>query len=181
MIKRFAVFFSIILFLALVPTIGKEPVKVSKNTESILMEDFLKLGKSIQKYAKKFIGIRYRRGGKTPKGFDCSGFVIHVYKKFGMNFGASSQEMVRKGEKINPKEALPGDLIFFRRGKSPKSSISHVGIVWDNTPKGLRFIHSATSKGVTISYLKDNYYSAHFASIHRIAKIDSISLQQSIP
>ncbi len=175
MTKNTFLFIFIIVILSFLPIIGKEPIQTSKNIEPILVEDFLKLGTNIRKYAKKFIGVRYRRGGKTPKGFDCSGFVIHVYKKFGMNFGSSSQEMVRNGEKIDPKEALPGDLVFFRRGKNPKSSISHVGIVWDNTPKGLRFIHSATSKGVTISYLKDKYYAAHFASVHRIAKIDSAS------
>ena len=36
-------------------------------------------------YAKKFMGTRYVRGGKSPKGFDCSGFTGYVFRQFGYN------------------------------------------------------------------------------------------------
>ena len=92
-------------------------------------DSYLKLANNIQRYAKKFIGIHYKRGGKTAKGFDCSGFVGFVFKKFGMKLGDCSTEMSKLGYNIELSTALPGDLIFFRRSKNPKSSISHVGIV----------------------------------------------------
>jgi cell wall-associated NlpC family hydrolase len=132
---------------------------------------YLKLTNDIQRYAKKFIGIRYKSGGKAAKGFDCSGFVGYVFKKFGMKLGACCTEMYKLGYDIETKEALAGDLIFFRRGKSTKSGVSHIGIVLESNANGLKFIHSATSKGVTISYLNDPYYSAHFVGVKRV--IDS--------
>lgn len=145
-------------------------VSISAN-EVPFEESYLKLANDIQRYAKKFIGTRYKSGGKAAKGFDCSGFVGYVFKKFGMKLGACSTEMFKLGYDVATKESLPGDLIFFRRGRSPKSGISHVGIVVESNAKGLKFIHSATSKGVTISYLNDPYYSAHFVGVKRV--IDS--------
>lgn len=140
-------------------------------TEEPIEESYLKLANDIQRYAKKFIGTRYKSGGKAAKGFDCSGFVGYVFKKFGMKLGACSTEMFRLGYDVETNEALAGDLIFFKRGKNSKSGISHVGIVVESTAKGLKFIHSATSKGVTISYLNDPYYSSHFVGVKRV--IDS--------
>ncbi len=154
-------------FISETPT---KKVSVSAN-ETPIGESYLKLANDIQRYAKKFIGTRYKSGGKAAKGFDCSGFVGYVFKKFGMKLGACSTEMFKLGYDVETNEALPGDLIFFRRGRSSKSGVSHVGIVVESTAKGLKFIHSATSKGVTISYLKDPYYSAHFVGVKRV--IDS--------
>lgn len=151
-----------------VPT-KKESVSTTK---VVIDEAYLKLADDIQRYSKKFIGIRYLRGGKATKGFDCSGFVIYVFTKFGMKLGACSTELAKLGYKVGSEEALPGDLIFFRRSTNPKSGISHVGIVIESSEKGLRFIHSASSKGVTISHLQDKYYSSHFVGIHRV--IDSL-------
>lgn len=154
-------------FISETPT---KKVSVSAN-ETPIGESYLKLANDIQRYAKKFIGTRYKSGGKAAKGFDCSGFVGYVFKKFGMKLGACSTEMFKLGYDVETNESLPGDLIFFRRGRNSKSGVSHVGIVVESTAKGLKFIHSATSKGVTISYLKDPYYSAHFVSVKRV--IDS--------
>ncbi|MDZ7935839.1 MAG: C40 family peptidase [Emticicia sp.] len=140
-------------------------------TEEPTEDSYLKLANDIQRYAKKFIGTRYKSGGKATKGFDCSGFVGYVFKKFDMKLGACSTEMFRLGYDVETNEALAGDLIFFKRSKNSKSGISHVGIVVESTAKGLKFIHSASSKGVTISYLKDPYYSAHFVGVKRV--IDS--------
>ncbi len=149
---------------------GDSPIKKTavSATEKPIEESYLRLANDIQRYAKKFIGTRYRRGGKAAKGFDCSGFVGYVFKKFGMKLGACSTEMFRLGYDVETNEALAGDLIFFRRGKSSKSGISHVGIVIESTAKGLKFIHSASSKGVTISSLRDPYYSAHFVGVKRV-------------
>jgi len=152
---------------------GDSPTKKASisATKEPIEESYLELANDIQRYAKKFIGTRYKSGGKAAKGFDCSGFVGYVFKKFGMKLGACSTEMFRLGYDVETNEALAGDLIFFKRGKNSKSGISHVGIVVESTAKGLKFIHSASSKGVTISYLKDPYYSAHFVGVKRV--IDS--------
>lgn len=167
------VIFSLLSFASKANFNGDSPTKKTSTsaTEEPIEDSYLKLANDIQRYAKKFIGTRYKSGGKAAKGFDCSGFVGYVFKKFGMKLGACSTEMFRLGYDVETNEALAGDLIFFRRGKNAKSGISHVGIVVESTSKGLKFIHSASSKGVTISYLKDPYYSAHFVGVKRV--IDS--------
>lgn len=137
-------------------------------TNEPIEESYLALANDIQRYAKKFIGIRYKSGGKATKGFDCSGFVGYVFKKFNMKLGACSTEMFRLGYDVPTNESLPGDLIFFKRSKNSKSGVSHIGIVVESTAKGLKFIHSASSKGVTISYLNDPYYSTHFVGVKRV-------------
>ena len=143
----------------------------SVTTEVSIKDPYLKLADEIQRYSKKFIGTRYLRGGKATKGFDCSGFVIYVFAKFGFKLGACSTELAKLGYDVPSAAALPGDLIFFKRGISPKSGISHVGIVIESNETGLKFIHSASSKGVSISYLHENYYAAHFVGVRRV--IDS--------
>lgn len=164
------VILSLSSFASLASFVDDAPTKKKSTlvTEVPIDDSYLKLANDIQRYAKKFIGTRYRRGGKAAKGFDCSGFVGYVFKKFGMKLGASSREMFGLGYHVESCTALPGDLIFFRRGKTPKSGISHVGIVVESNEKGVKFIHSASSKGVTISHLKDPYYSSHFVCIKRV-------------
>lgn len=144
----------------------------SVTTEVSIKDPYLKLADDIQRYSKKFIGTRYLRGGKATKGFDCSGFVIYVFAKFGFKLGACSTELAKLGYDVPSAAALPGDLIFFKRGTSPKSGISHVGIVIESNETGLKFIHSASSKGVSTSYLHENYYTTHFVGIRRV--IDSL-------
>lgn len=172
MLKGFLI--STIVVVTSLTTLGNDDVPSKKkvttiSTNGVSIEDpYLKLADNIQRYAKKYIGTPYRYGGKVPKGFDCSGFVIHVFKKFGMKLGACSTELAQLGYDVEATEALPGDLIFFKRGISPKSGISHVGIVVSSNEKGVKFIHSASSKGVTISYLNEKYYTLHFVGIHRV-------------
>ncbi|WP_337045192.1 C40 family peptidase [Emticicia sp. 17c] len=139
--------------------------EVSEKTE------YSKLTDDLQRFAKKFIGIRYLWGGKAPKGFDCSGLVNYVFAKFGMKVGHRSSDLFKLGYHTSPEEAQPGDLIFFKINGS-KEAVSHVGIVLESDKNGLRFIHSARQKGVCISYLKESYYSKHFAGIRRV--IDSL-------
>ncbi|WP_394993072.1 C40 family peptidase [Emticicia sp.] len=144
----------------------------ASTTEVSIKDPYLKLADDIQRYSKKFIGTPYLRGGKATKGFDCSGFVIYVFAKFGLKLGACSTELAKLGYDVSSEAAMPGDLIFFKRGANSKSGVSHVGIVIDSNERGVKFIHSASSKGVTISYLHEKYYTTHFVGIHRV--IDSL-------
>lgn len=123
------------------------------------------------KYAKKFRGIRYRSGGSKPSGFDCSGFVSYVYKKFDIALERSSRDMFTKGLDVDITKCLPGDLIFFSRSPKSGSTISHVGIVIKSENEQLKFIHSSTRNGVLISDLSEKYYTTRFKGIRRMNAI----------
>lgn len=110
----------------------------------------------ITDYAKEYLGTNYRSSGKSPSGFDCSGFVYYVMKEFNIQMAASSSSQESQGQKISKLEAQPGDLVFFRRSK--KSRVFHVAMVLDNNNGDLTLIHSTTSRGVVIDRLKDSSY-----------------------
>jgi cell wall-associated NlpC family hydrolase len=106
-------------------------------------------------YAQDYLGTKYVYGGKTPAGFDCSGFVYHVLKKYDVNLPGSSSYQSREGVKVNIKKAKAGDLIFFR--KTPTGKVFHVAMVVENNDKGLSVIHS-TSRGVVIDNISTSQY-----------------------
>ena len=64
-------------------------------------------------YAKTLIGIKYKWGGETTKGFDCSGFVKYVYNHFGISIERTSRDQAKGGKAIKKSELKPGDLVFF--------------------------------------------------------------------
>lgn len=138
------------------------------------MEDENKINENLQLIndlldeAHKYIGTGYRRGGKTPKGFDCSGFTGYVFRQFGMQLGASSGDQYRQGQKIENDEIQPGDLLFFK-GRSARQ-VGHVGIAVSNDPETgeITFIHSATSGGVRLDRVSAPYYSKRFLGARRI-------------
>jgi hypothetical protein len=101
--------------------------------------------------SKKYIGVPYQWGGTTAKGFDCSGFVRHVYKTIGVNVPRTTSEMYKTGTSIKKEDLRVGDLVFFN---TSGKGVSHAGIyIGEN-----KFIHSSSSKGVTVSSLNDPYY-----------------------
>lgn len=88
-------------------------------------------GNAIVEEAKKYLGIPYVWGGKSPKGFDCSGLTQWCYKQvYGIDIGISTREQVKNGRAISKSEMQPGDLIL--NGNSP-GNVSHVVIyIGDN-------------------------------------------------
>lgn len=116
--------------------------------------------------AMQFLGVRYRGGGTTTAGMDCSGMVTAVFDIFDLKLPRSSHEMATVGEKIDEKEAKKGDLIFF---KTSRRGISHVGIITEVTDDNeIKFIHSSTSQGVVISSMNEPYYKKTFVQINRV-------------
>jgi cell wall-associated NlpC family hydrolase len=127
---------------------------------------------SIINFAESLIGVRYRSATSDPlRGFDCSGFVSYVFKKFNFNVPRSSGEFINIGEKISLEEALPGDIIIFTSPKKHSRRIGHVAIVYSNTSDGLKFIHSTSGKehGVTITAMDDTYRK-RFVQVVRLLK-----------
>ncbi len=87
--------------------------------------------------AKSFLGTPYIWGGKSPKGFDCSGLVQKVFGLVEIDLPRDSKDQFLIGTEINKNEIKQGDLVFFTENNS--SQISHVGIALNKTD----FIHSS--------------------------------------
>lgn len=114
------------------------------------------------------IGTRYRSGGTTTAGFDCSGFMYSTFGAFDIKLPRSSIEQSAIGEKIDDVKAQKGDLIFFKT--NGRHHINHVGMVIEVTEDEIKFIHSSTHSGVIISSTKEPYYERNFAQINRVVK-----------
>ena len=105
-------------------------------------------------YSKQFIGTPYVYGGTDlENGVDCSGFVMSVYKNFGVQLNRVSRDMYLQGTAVQRADLEPGDLLFFNTGGN--SIISHVGMYIGND----EYIHSTNGAGdgVTISSMNDGY------------------------
>ncbi|MCG8573389.1 MAG: C40 family peptidase [Flavobacteriales bacterium] len=121
---------------------------------------------SIAICAQEYIGTPYKWGGINPEsGFDCSGFVLFVFKKFGIELPHSSRAMGSLGTEKDRTTAETGDIILFK-GRNT-SGIGHVGIVYNTPCNDLIFIHSSSprSGGVIFSDLSESYYKARFVKI----------------
>ncbi|MCK1996008.1 C40 family peptidase [Psychrobacillus psychrodurans] len=115
--------------------------------------------------AKDLIGTKYRGGGTTKAGFDCSGFVSYVYNDLGVSLPRTSSGMYASGSKIDKSDLSSGDLVFFN---TSGRGVSHVGIYIGDG----KFIHSSTSKGVKIDKLSDPYYwGDRYVGAKRIADV----------
>lgn len=112
------------------------------------------------------IGSRYRTGGTTKAGFDCSGLIVTTFNNFDIKLPRSSIEQSKIGVKVNSDEAQKGDLIFFKT--NGRRQINHVGMVIEVTEDEIKFVHSSTQRGVIISSTKEGYYQRNFSQVNRI-------------
>lgn len=101
-------------------------------------------------YAKQFVGNPYVWGGTSlTKGADCSGFVLSVFKNFGMTLSHSSRAQAKEGTKISYSDIQPGDLVFYA---DSSGTINHVAIYI-----GGGKVISASSPKTGIRITKYNY------------------------
>ena len=115
--------------------------------------------------AMEFVGVRYRSGGTSTSGMDCSGFITAAFKIFDLKLPRTSNDMSRVGDKIAKTDAQKGDLIFFR---THGGAINHVGMVIEVINDEVKFLHSSSSKGVMVSSTKESYYKRTFAQINKV-------------
>jgi cell wall-associated NlpC family hydrolase len=108
--------------------------------------------------ALKYVGAPYARGGTTPAGFDCSGFVMFVYARAGLALPHNAEKQYRLGSAVARDELEPGDIVFFDR-------LGHSGIYIGN----FRFVH-ATKPGdvVKVSRLDDDWYRQRWVGARRV-------------
>lgn len=118
-------------------------------------------------YAKTFKGVRYKWGGTTKSGMDCSGLVYQSFKTQNITLPRISRDMAKKGKKIPLKKVHRGDLLFFKTGNR-RNSINHVGLITNIKNNNIEFIHATSSKGVIFSYLNETYWLKAFYEARRV-------------
>jgi hypothetical protein len=110
------------------------------------------------------VDVPYRYGGRTPAGFDCSGFVGYIFgESTGMSLPRRSEEIGRVGASLNRRELAPGDLVFFN---TLGRLYSHVGIYIGEG----QFVHAPARRGrVRVDRLADPYWTVRYNGARRVA------------
>lgn len=122
---------------------------------------------NIINYAITFSGTRYKYGGTTNKGMDCSGLIYISFKKEAIALPRVSRDMAKQGQQITLQKAKKGDLLFFKTSKNGKD-INHVGLIVNSENGNIKFIHATTSKGVITSSLSEPYWKLAFIEVRQI-------------
>lgn len=126
-------------------------VPVEEMTDATLIE-----------FLESWYGTRYKMGGTSQEGVDCSAFVqTFMMTLYGLQLPRTSKEQYSSAERISKNDLKEGDLVFFRTQK--KKGVSHVGIYLRNN----KFVHASTSSGVMISDLSEDYYRTRYVGSGR--------------
>ena len=122
---------------------------------------------SIVDFAMGFEGTRYKYGGTTKKGMDCSGLIYRSFGEHNISMPRTTTDLASRGDWVDVKEVVPGDLVFFATRKNSRK-INHVGIVTDISRDDFSFIHASTSRGVMVSKLSDRYWYFAYVQARRV-------------
>lgn len=146
-------------------------VNIESQSENNELKDFMAAGcenvidthntnaDEIIKTAQKYLGVPHCMGGTTMKCMDCSGLLLTVFAKYGIQLPHNSEEQARYGKIIDRMDELvKGDLVFFIETYKTNSLITHSGIYVGNN----QFIHTSTSNGVTITSLQNSWWKEKF-------------------
>ena len=126
---------------------------------------------SMFKLIDDWLGTRYRLGGTTKAGIDCSAFMQVLFTAlYGVALPRTAREQYQSSHRVSRTELKEGDLVFF----NTRGGVSHVGMYLQNN----KFVH-ASSSGVTISDLYDEYWARHFIGVGRIDSIQQTSVALS--
>ena len=108
----------------------------------------------------KWEGVRYKLGGESMTGIDCSAFIQKAFEeKLALEMPRTTLLQAKVGKEVSKNELELGDLVFFKTGKT-----KHVGIYMENG----KFMHASTSNGVTISDLDNSYFAKNYWKAQRI-------------
>jgi len=120
---------------------------------------------------KEWRGTRYRLGGLSKAGIDCSGFVYVTFlDRLGIELPRSTHYQVQRGKDVARNQLQTGDLVFFRNGR-----VNHVGIYLEDG----KFMHSSTRSGVRISSMSNSYWQRSYWKARRLALPDHLQLAQN--
>ena len=137
---------------------SKQAVTLVSGSESVPATKSPSLSRTAERAATvalQQVGVPYRYGGSTPRGFDCSGLVHYSYASVGKNIPRTTAGLWEGLAPVDDRNMRVGDLLFF----SMSGKMSHVGLYLG----GGRFVHAPSSgKVVSIEDLQSDYYSRAF-------------------
>jgi cell wall-associated NlpC family hydrolase len=118
-----------------------------------------RIATQLTRSAMRFLGVPYVFGGTTASGFDCSGFVQHVFALLGIALPRTADAQYDAGHPAvgGPR---PGDLVFF----DTYGGVSHVGIYLGRG----QFVHASSSRGVMVSHLSESYWASRYVGAKRL-------------
>lgn len=152
--------------LILIFAFGLTSCSSSKSTISSKRKSYSKANKIVAN-ALKYKGVRYKFGGTTKRGMDCSGVVYVAFLEENIQLPRVSRNMAKNSRKIPLSKVKKGDLLFFKIDRR-SNRINHVGLVISTNKNQIRFIHATTSKGVIISSLDEKYWKKTFVKASTI-------------
>ncbi len=130
---------------------------------------------SVISYAETFSGCKYGYGSCGPKSFDCSGFVMHVYGRFGVKLPHTSGGIAELCENVKWKKLQPGDLLFFSGRKVSKKNIGHLAIVKSVDSDKVIMIHATVHAGVLVeAFDQSAYFKKRFIRAGRLTTLEKI-------
>ena len=141
--------------------------KTTKTTKSTSSKTSSTKASAIIKTAMAYKGTRYKFGGTTRKGMDCSGLTYIAFGENKVKLPRVSYQQATKGKRVKLSAVKKGDLLFFQTNKNRKR-INHVGLVVSHKSGVIKFIHATTSKGVLISSLGERYWKNAFTEARRV-------------
>ena len=141
------------------PVLEKTTRKNSKKTNAV--------ADNIINTALTFSGTRYKYGGTTKKGMDCSGLLYVSFAEHEVKIPRVSYHMAEEGKNVKIKNVEKGDLLFFKTRKRARR-INHVGMVVAVEGDEIKFIHASSSRGVIVSSLREGYWNHAFVKATRV-------------
>lgn len=127
---------------------------------------------SVVRVAMEQLGTPYLYAGAQPSsGFDCSGFVMYVYGRFGIDVPHSTAMLINTGRPIPRSQARAGDLVIFTGTAATSAVPGHAGIIISQPGEPIRFIHSSSARrepGVKISTIDNTDYERRFMGVRRV-------------
>jgi cell wall-associated NlpC family hydrolase len=160
---------SMLLFFSFFQSAIAQETPIKLTGPSFQAPQYLSLCEKIKAIVENHLGVRYRRGGSSQKGVDCSGFAKLVYSNvYGIDLPhmAARQYSLPIFKNINLGDLRIGDLIFFSP-TTRKKRINHVGIYLVDR----HFAHAIEKRGVIISSLHNRHWKSRFSSAKRLDKL----------
>ncbi|MEO7445589.1 MAG: C40 family peptidase [Ferruginibacter sp.] len=110
----------------------------------------------------QWFGTRYRFGGESKKGIDCSALTgLLMSCVYAVKMPRTAREQYEETDRVSREDLQEGDLVFFNTRKGVR--VSHVGMYLRDG----YFVHASSSQGVTISSLDEGYFSTRYIGAGR--------------